>query len=210
MTDESQGANPRGDADDYLRANLAGKRKWNAFWTWPDKPIGEHGAAWEVLRAAGLHVEKLNPREPNQDPPDCEGIVDGLRSGVEVTELVHRPTLKRSIKAVQQREAGKEPDRPEAHFVWDREDLLQELQRLLDGKDRPKLKGGPYDRYMLVIHTNEFYLNRDNVGRFLEGATFRANFITDAFLGLSYHPASHGREGGYPVFRLQLTGNASE
>jgi hypothetical protein len=37
----------------------------------------------------------------------------------------------------------------------------------------------------------------DNVGRFLQGATFHANFITNAFLGLSYH-------GGYPVFPLQI------
>ena len=101
-------------------------------------------------------------------------------------------------------------NRPEAYFLWDREDLVQDLQRLLDGKDRPKLKGGPYERYMLVIHTNECYLNPDNVGRFLEGATFRADFITDAFLGLSYDPASNGGKGGYPVFPLQLTGNTSE
>jgi hypothetical protein len=181
MADELQGGNPRDDADHYLRANLAGKRKWNAFWTWRDKPIGEHGAAWEVLRAARLHVEKLNPREPNQDPPDCEGMVDGLWSGVEVTELVHRPTLEQSIKAQKQREAGKEPERPEVYFVWDREDLLAALQERLDAKDGRALKGGPYDRYVLVIVTNEFFLDRDSVGRFLQGATFRSDRITDAF-----------------------------
>jgi hypothetical protein len=48
MADESQGPNPRDDSDDYLRANSAGRRKWNDFWTWRDKPIGEHGAALET------------------------------------------------------------------------------------------------------------------------------------------------------------------
>jgi hypothetical protein len=200
MTDKSQKPNRKDDSDDYLRANLERKRKWNAFWTWPDKPIGEHGVASEILHAAGCHVEKLNPRNPNEDPPDCEGIVDGIWSGVEVTELVHQKTLERSLKATKQRDAGREPERPEAYFVWDRVDLLAALQRLLDDKDRPKLKGGPYSRYILVIHTDEFFLDRDNVGRFLQGAAFRANFITDAFLGLSYHPASNG----YPVFRLPI------
>ena len=88
---------------------------------------------------------------------------------------------------------------PEGHVrdLWDREDLIAELQRLLDRKNQLTLNGGPYDRYILVIHTNELVLDWDNVGRFLQGATFHANFITNAFLGLSYH-------GGYPVFPLQI------
>jgi hypothetical protein len=186
------------NADDDLRVLVARKRKWSGFWTWLVEPrIGEHGAASEILRAAGLRVEEFVPRKRHEDPPDCEGRVDGLWSAVEVTELVHRPTLKQSIKAVKQRDAGKQPDRPEAYFLWDREDLIAELQRLLDRKDQLTLNDGPYDRYILVIHTNELVLDRDNVGRFLQGATFHANFITDAFLGLSYH-------GGYPVFPLQI------
>lgn len=38
-------------------------------------------------------------------------------------ELVHEATLKRSIKAVRQRSRGEEPQKPEAYFVWDRDDL---------------------------------------------------------------------------------------
>jgi len=49
------------DVDDYLRANLARKRKWGGFWHWPDKPIGEHGAAFEILRAGGCQIGKVNP-----------------------------------------------------------------------------------------------------------------------------------------------------
>jgi hypothetical protein len=204
LADGSQVQNERDDANDYLRVNLAGRREWNDFWTWQDKPIGEHGAAWEVLHAAGLRVETLNPREPNQDPPDCEGRVDGLWTGVEVTELVHRATLKQSIKALKQRHAGKEPDRPEVHFLWGRDDLLAALRERLAVKDGRAPKGGPYERYILVMVTDELFLDSDRVERFLQGATFRVAFITDAFLGLSYHPAFKGK-GGYPVFPLQLT-----
>jgi hypothetical protein len=52
---------------------------------------------------------------------------------------------------------------------------------------------------VLVIPTNEFFLDRESVGLFPKGASFRTKLITDAFLGLSYHPGS-----GHPVFRLKL------
>jgi hypothetical protein len=120
--------------------------------------------------------------------------------GVEVTELVHRKTLERSIKALKQRAAGREPALPEAYFVWDRDDLIAAIQVLIEGKDVAKLKGGPYDRYVLVIHTDEFFLSRETVGKFLEGATFRSQLITDVIIGLSYEPGF-----GIPTFRLDLT-----
>ena len=110
-----------------------------------------------------------------------------------------RNALRRSIKAVRQRRSGKEPERPEVYFVWDRDDLLSGLQSLIDKKDEPsKLKGGPYERYVLVIYTDELVLDRDTVTRFLDGATFRASLITDVFFGLSYE------RGCCPVFRLPL------
>jgi hypothetical protein len=46
-----------------------------------------------------------------------------------------------------------------------------------------------------VIHTDEFFLDRETVGRFLEGASFRTTFITDVFLGLSYHPSAEPQGG---------------
>src|SRR4051794_1479566 len=107
----------QGGADDdepteAIRANI---REWQTFWYWRDKPVGERGAAREVLTAAGFDLRDL--RSCASDPPDCEATIDGRRCGIEMTELVHRPTLERSIKAVRQRAAGREPDRAEAHFV---------------------------------------------------------------------------------------------
>jgi hypothetical protein len=181
------------------------ERDWNGFWSWRDKPIGERGAAAEILQRAGMEVVNLVSRETGQDPPDCEAILDGRLSGVEVTELVHRKTLKRSIKAIRERRAGKEPKLPEAYFSWNRDDLLSALQDLIKQKDqRSKLRGGPYTRYVLIIHTNEFMLDRDTVDRLLQGHVFRTKLITDAVLGLSYHPSAEPSGGCYPVFRLNL------
>jgi hypothetical protein len=87
--------------------------------------------------------------------------------------------------------------------VWDRNDLIDAIQKRIDVKDKAKLRGGPYDRYVLVMHTNELILDSRRVGEFLKGAKFHCQQITDVILGLSYEP-QFGREG-YPTFRLELT-----
>jgi hypothetical protein len=185
--------------ENLKRLILDNTRPWNGFWAWRDKPVGERGAAQKILQAAGFNIERLVSRE--RDPPDCEAMLDGKWSGIEVTELVDQPTLDRSIKAILQRAIGVVPKRREAHFVWEREDLLEKLRRILKKKDQePK---DHYERYVLVINTDEMYLDRERVARFLEGATFKTNVITDAVLGLSYHPSIDG-SGCYPVFRLDL------
>ena len=183
-----------------IEANV---RQWNTFWYWRDKAIGEHGAAKEILRHAGIKADDLVSRPPNQDPPDCEGMLDGRWSGIEVTELVHEPTLKRSIKAQKQRDAGREPEMSEAYFAWERDDLIDAIQKQIDKKDKATLKGGPYTLYVLVMHTDEMFLDSARVSEFLQGATFHCQLITDAILGLSYEPKFGGE--GYPTFRLKLT-----
>src|SRR5262245_63936178 len=165
-------------------------RPVNSFWYWSEKPIMERGAALQILETAGLHVNGLKSRQSGQDPPDCEALINGRWSGIEITELVHRPTLERSLKTAR------------SYFNWEQSDFLAALQALVDRKDRPEnVKGGPYASYVLVIFTDEFFLDRETVDRLLQGATFHATMITDALLGLSYDP----NVGHCPVFRLQLT-----
>jgi len=184
------------DDDNFKQLVLANTPEWNGFWFWRDRPVGEHGVACNILEEAGVQVDGL--RSPDQDPPDCEATLDGQFSGIEVTELVHRPTLERSIKAVRQRSRGEEPQKPEAYFIWDRDDLVDALQKMLDVTNSKKPKRS-YERYVLVIHTDEYLLDSDSVERFLKGASFNTSLITRAFLGLSYEPGK-----GYPVFELEL------
>ena len=193
------------DRETDLRSLIAANaRPWDSFWYWRNKPTAERGAAAEILRAGGVEVVGLVSRPENQDPPDCEGTLDGHWSGVEVTELVHQQALERSIKAIRQRSAGIEPKHPEADFVWGRATLIAAIQRLIDNKDAAKLKGGPYERYVLVVHTDQSFLGRGAVSQFLQGATFRAQLISDMFIGLSYEPGF-----GIPTFRLDLTAGRS-
>jgi hypothetical protein len=184
---------PKNSPSELAASIKANTREASTFWYWRDKPVGEQGAANGILRAGGVDVVDLVSR--HEDPPDCEATLDGYWSGVEVTELVDLPTLERNIRATKERNAGKEPEQSEAYFIWDRDSLVSALRAGIDRKDRP-WKGGPYQRRVLVMCTNEFLLDRANVDRFLQGAAFRTKLITDVFLGLSYH------DGCIPVFHF--------
>jgi hypothetical protein len=95
------------------------------------------------IESCWLRIIGLVSRPKTEDPPDCEGTVDGKWSAVEVTELVHEPSLRRSIKAIKQRNQGREPEKPEAYFPWDRDSLLAAVQERIAAKDALTLKGGP-------------------------------------------------------------------
>jgi hypothetical protein len=176
--------------DDELRKALKLKSR-NAgrdYWYWKDKPLMELGAVRDILVAAGCKVEELTSR--TDDPPDCEALIDGQRCGIEATELVHEKALALTLRTKQ-----------ELLYVWDKDSLRQELQARIIRKDRPdKVKGGPYQRYILVIFTDEFFLDRSAVEHYLDGASFRVKFISDVFLGLSYDP----KIGRCPVLKLSL------
>jgi hypothetical protein len=83
---------PEGDPlEEALR--LKDRNGGRDYWYWKDKPVEEAGAAEEVLITGGFLVEQLRTRP--DDPPDCEAIIDGQLSGIEVTELVHEKSLRR-------------------------------------------------------------------------------------------------------------------
>jgi hypothetical protein len=109
------------------------KREWDAFWYWRDKPVAERGKARNILKAASVQIVDLVSR--SEDPPDCEATLDGKFSGVEVTELVHRPTFQRSIKATREREAGGEPKRPEVLFFGIAAAFYPHCRRALTARD---------------------------------------------------------------------------
>jgi|GEM_PF-4280385 hypothetical protein len=168
-------------AEDEIRKMMESMNARNSgrdFWYSKDKPLMEWGAVCEILVAAGLKIEG-DVTNRTDDPPDCEAVIDGERCGIEATELVHQEALEQTKHTGQ-----------ELHFAWDKESFCRELQARITRKDcADKVKGGPYRRYILVVFTDELFLDRKTVETFIAGVSFRATFITDAFLGLSYDPA---------------------
>jgi predicted nucleotidyltransferase len=169
--------------------DLGNWRPVNGFWAYRDKSVGEPGAANEILKSAGFAIERLVGCK--SDPPDCEATIGNRHAGIEVTELVHFKALKRSLKI------GKP-----IWFPWDQVTFAAALQCIIDRKETavPRWQGGPYDRWMLVVHTDEPHLSQSVVGRFLEGKRFRARFFSDVVLGLSYDPTT----ASIPTFCLTL------
>ena len=178
-------------------------RGWQDYWDWKDKAVKECGAVKDVLEAAGVQFTGL--RSCEDDPPDCEAFIDGQWSGIEHSELVCQKNLELNIQELRKRAAKAPPKLTGPFAEWPPKSLLAAIQTRIDEKDvSHKLE---YERYVLVLVTAEMLLYRAYVEGCLDGAKFRAKFITDVFFGLDYHPADPltGKAGGVPVFRLALT-----
>ncbi|WP_457092783.1 hypothetical protein [Microvirga sp. P5_D2] len=153
--------------------------------------------AERTLMAAGIRFTGLRHRG-DEDPPDCEAMIEGVRCGIEVTELAHEPALRASIKAVKAKEGFVR------YHEWTRKEFLTGLRERIAEKDSPTdLKDGPYERYCLVIWTGEMHLTQEMIGAYLEGMTFPCSLITDAFISLDYHPGSNNP---YPVITMNVVG----
>jgi hypothetical protein len=153
----------KNERDDIDWAALADEFKLNhrphaGHFSWEtDRALAESGVLNEFTNALA-HEDKLffrdaRHRGDENDPPDCEAVAaDGGRVGIEITELVHGP----SIQAAR---LGKSYDWKD----W-KGALLPALEGLIRRKDQPReIKGGPYSQYLLVIFSDEPGLERDYV-----------------------------------------------
>jgi hypothetical protein len=92
--------------------------------------------------------------------------------GVEVTELV-------SQKAIEQTKRGKN-----VMALWPEEELIEKFQTLVAGKDKPEnVSGGPYDRYVLLVHVDECMLTTERLSAALGGLIFETRLIDGLFIG---------------------------
>ncbi len=145
--------------------------------------LDEQNDARTVLEAAGLQFTNLRHRGEGRDPPDCEAEIDSVRCGIELTEFIHRRTLEKSIKA------HKADSRHRYYHEWTREEFLEQLHEEIAKKDQPRdLKDGPWQRYFLIFWTGEMHLGVEELTEFLDGVVFECELITDALIGLDYHP----------------------
>ena len=82
------------DFDDIARNT----REANSYGYSKDRAVMEAGITTDVLTALRLPFEQLRSRPQREQPPDCESIVSGRRTGIELTEFMHQPTLEKNIK----------------------------------------------------------------------------------------------------------------
>jgi hypothetical protein len=170
-----------------LRDALRMRRGYADFFGWPAREVAEWGVVKEFGQSAvnepGAPFRHLRARGQRCGRPDCEAVdTDGRRLGIEVTELVDASAI------VQARTDGSCLE-----AEWDRAKFLAEVASRLSAKDQKTLKGGPYDEYIVLIHSDEPSLPIDVVEEWLAGHRFRKpEQIHRAYLLLSYDPRRNG------------------
>jgi hypothetical protein len=193
---------PVDDSDLSILGRAVEEQRGHAdFFSWHERDVAERGVAQALLENAGnepgFPFSQLRSRMPNQDPPDCEALdCYGRRVAIEVTELVDPDSIVRARTDHSRRSRQVSPDA----LSWNRVLFVQRVGALLRSKDSKSLKGGPYEEYLVVIHTDEPELSHGVVLEWLSGHEFPAPAQIDrAYLLLSYDPASES----YPVIRLR-------
>ncbi|MEQ1543821.1 hypothetical protein [Methyloglobulus sp.] len=159
------------------------KRGYSDFFAWPvDRQLEE----WAIVDSLKESLEKadagffnsLVARGQGNDPPDCEAMLfEGGRLGIEVTELVDPVAIM----------AHKNGDSAQP-AQWNEIKLVKSISQRLEVKDAStNIKGGPYERYILVIHTDEPALSFDYTHSILSEYIFNyCALINRAFLLMSY------------------------
>jgi hypothetical protein len=171
------------------------RRKYAGFFDWPNRRVKESAIVQrlsEALEAAGEPCfVGVEPQE--SDPPDCVAIAsDNRRIAVEVTELVD------------QKMAAEGQRRPGRHRDWSSADAISRLQEIIDTKNLKCTGLKAYARVLVLIHTDETFLQGYAGDEVLAGVrehVFRKpTNIDEAILLVSYDP----RVGTYPYVRLTL------
>lgn len=187
---------PRDDWRELAEDTAANHRPHAGHFSWEtDRSVAEAGVLKEFEEALAIDGQEFfsqaRHRGPGNDPPDCEATNNsGGRIGIEITELVYPA----SAAAARAKQAYDWKD-------W-RKDLIPTLDRIIQRKDAPAvLNDPPYSDYVLLVHTDEPWMELDHIRQSLTDHKFPAtSLITRAYLLISYDPW----EKRYPCIRLNI------
>jgi len=182
---------------DRIREFIKVQRNYASFFEWykREKSIKEVGVVKLLLKSLWGHGADSyqNPRASKSDPPDVIAkTIEGATVGFEVRELVDQ-------KAVELNERGKAVYRD-----WTDSEVVKEVQKIIDEKDSKKYIGGPFEKLIIVIPTDEPLLTVRLLKPVLDKHEFRQpRQLHEAYLLFSYDPNTKS----YPYVRLRLTAN---
>ena len=116
----------------------------------------------------------------------------GKLVGIEISEFV-------DLKTVRDAEHNK------AHpKYWEQQEIIDRTQSIIQKKDQKKFHGGPYSKIILIIFTDETFLDRDNAIHYLKQHKFkRTNQIDEIYFLFSYD----SRDKTYPYVKLKKAYN---
>ena len=160
----------------------------------------------------------IKARGDGNDPPDCEIITaDGFRIAVEVTELVDESAakLRDKLEKASPKKRGvwyspqtirnwiRQGALPRNWAEWDKRKIIDGLTCRVQSKDNAdNVKGGPYSRYILLIHCAEYLLTEELMRSACEEVTgMPTKLIDDVYVILAY---KNYPNKDYPIFRLSV------
>jgi hypothetical protein len=136
----------RDNIADELDAVTRNRRKYAAFFDWPDKAVKEWDVVCELLNSMHANGDCRYTRVEavDNDWPDCV-IRDsgGVQVGVEVTEFVDQ-------KAVEMCERGKN-----VYREWSDQAVREKIAQILISKNGKAYHDDLYGKLILVIHNDE-------------------------------------------------------
>ena len=178
---------------DILREAIKRQRRHAPFFSWFDrspsgKAVAEKGVVESLLESMNAtgRAEYFAPRATGRDWPDCEAKnAAGKSAAFEVTEFVDAAALSHKTEPRQ----------------WSHDEIVARLAAILEHKDQRGFGAG-YDETVLLIHTDEFYLDATKLETLLSAQRFllRHRNVTRAFLLFGYSP----QLGRCPYIELQL------
>jgi len=158
------------------------------------KGIGEASIAQEFVpsleRILGISVDRV---VNGDDPPDIVFEVNDIRKfAIELTELVNPKAITAQINKDDALYAAE-------CLNWDSTNTCERIESLLGKKQSVAEKIAiSYERYTVLIHTDETMLTSYQVSRFVSGHKWpEYSNIDDAYVICSYEPGN-----GYPVIKL--------
>lgn len=162
-----------------------------------DRSVAEEGVliafALALQEQERLFFSNAFHRGEGNDPPDCEatGLADE-RIGIELTELID-PETAAAARAGNNYQAKR----------WSETDIAAGLAERIAAKDAGNPKGGPYDRYVLLVYTDEPGLSVDAARSVVSSRVYTATeLLSEAYLLMSSDPSAKQHH----CFQLNLRG----
>lgn len=184
-------------------------REHQGYWRSPPmcRPINERLSVEELF--ISLEVEDADVKSSADDPPDCVVTHNGVRIGVEVTDLIEGEAIRRTkhcLKRLSPEDRNDIRRRAQNTFYrhWTKRGFLDSVQERIRVKDADAKRWcSAFAHTWLLIRTDEFELAEHNVGEFLRGSSFFAASLERAFFILPPKPSLNG-ERELPCFELPI------
>ena len=184
--------------------------------------------AHAYARQYGQEITDIRSNE--NDPPDCFGLLDRERIGIEITELVKSEILgtiaehwkkleKQTGKKYQELTPEEKREQQQKNYEtnfesaqWTRKGFLELLQCRITKKDKSLANCSKNTHVMLVVYTAEDWLDNDSLKDWLADAVFSAQNTKDIFLLGPYEAQENAQtdppdlsikvEPSYPLYKL--------